>query len=82
MRVAASFLIAVGYTLLNGEHVKIERDLARRLHNAPGSASTSSGSVCFSPPCALAVLWYGVPFFLRAHASGEMSGNAGGLRRA
>ena len=34
----------------------------------------------FTPMC-LAVLWYGVPFFTRALASGEMSNNAGGLIR-
>ena len=39
------------------------------------------GFVCFLTPMCVAVLWYSVPFFLRAYASGEMSNNAGGLIR-
>lgn len=65
---AASFLIAAGYTLLQGEHVKVD------VVSCPcRSGSTCSASVCFLTPMALAVLWYGTPFFLRALASGEMS---------
>ena len=39
------------------------------------------GFVCFLTPMCVAVLWYSIPFFLRAYASGEMSNNAGGLIR-
>ncbi len=39
------------------------------------------GFSLFLTPMCLAILWYGVPFFLRGFESGEMSNNAGGLIR-
>ena len=77
---AASFLIAAGYTLLNGEHVKIDV-ISSRLSKRAQIGIDIFGFVCFLTPMCLAVLWYSVPFFLRAYASGEMSNNAGGLIR-
>jgi TRAP-type mannitol/chloroaromatic compound transport system permease small subunit len=77
---AASFLIAAGYTLLNGEHVKIDV-ISSRLSKRAQIGIDIFGFVCFLTPMCLAVLWYSVPFFLRAYASGEMSNNAGGLVR-
>jgi TRAP-type mannitol/chloroaromatic compound transport system permease small subunit len=35
----------------------------------------------FLTPMCLAILWYGIPFFLKGLYSGEMSSNAGGLIR-
>ena len=35
----------------------------------------------FLTPVCGAILWFGIPFFLQALASGEMSSNAGGLIR-
>lgn len=77
---AASFLIAAGYTLLNGEHVKIDV-ITSRLSKRAQIGIDIFGFVCFLTPMCVAVLWYSVPFFLRAYASGEMSNNAGGLIR-
>jgi TRAP-type mannitol/chloroaromatic compound transport system permease small subunit len=39
------------------------------------------GFVFFLTPFCLAILWYGIPFFLKGFHSGEMSSNAGGLLR-
>ena len=39
------------------------------------------GFVFFLTPLCIAVLWYGIPFFLKGFYSGEMSSNAGGLIR-
>jgi len=77
---AASFLIAAGYTLLQGEHVK-GAVVSSRFSKRTQIWIDVFGFVCFLTPMALAVLWYGTPFFLRALASGEMSSNAGGLIR-
>lgn len=77
---AASFLIAAGYTLLNGEHVKVDV-ISSRLSKRAQIWIDIFGFVCFLTPMCLAVLWYGIPFFTRALASGEMSNNAGGLVR-
>jgi len=77
---AASFLIAAGYTLLNGEHVKIDV-ITSRLSKRAQIWIDIFGFACFLTPMCLAVLWYGIPFFTRAFVSGEMSNNAGGLVR-
>lgn len=77
---AASFLIAAGYTLLNGEHVKIDV-VTSRLSKRAQIWIDIFGFACFLTPVCLAVLWYGIPFFTRAFVSGEMSNNAGGLVR-
>lgn len=77
---AASFLIAAGYTLLNGEHVKIDV-VTSRLSKRAQIWIDIFGFACFLTPVCLAVLWYGIPFFTRALVSGEMSNNAGGLIR-
>lgn len=77
---AASFLIAAGYTLLNGEHVKIDV-VTSRLSKRAQIWIDIFGFACFLTPMCLAVLWYGIPFFTRALVSGEMSNNAGGLIR-
>ena len=37
-------------------------------------------TLCLMPFC-LAILWFGIPFFLKAFYSGEVSSNAGGLLR-
>jgi TRAP-type mannitol/chloroaromatic compound transport system permease small subunit len=77
---AASFMLAAGYTLLNGEHVKIDV-VSSRLSKRGQIWIDVFGFVCFLTPVCLAVLWYGIPFFMQAFASGEMSNNAGGLVR-
>jgi TRAP-type mannitol/chloroaromatic compound transport system permease small subunit len=77
---AASFLLAAGYTLLNGEHVKIDV-VSGRLSKRKQIWVDIIGFVFFLTPVCLAILWYGIPFFLNGFRSGEMSSNAGGLIR-
>lgn len=77
---AASFLLAAGYTLLQGEHVRVDV-LASRLSKRKQIWIDIFGLVLFLTPMSLAVLWLGVPFFWQALQTGEMSGNAGGLIR-
>lgn len=77
---AAAFLIAAGYTLLNGEHVKIDV-ISSRLSKRAQIWIDVIGFTFFLTPVCLAILWYGVPFFLKGLYSGEVSSNAGGLIR-
>jgi TRAP-type mannitol/chloroaromatic compound transport system permease small subunit len=77
---AAAFLLAAGYTLLNGEHVKIDVVL-HRLSKRKQIWVDVFGFVVFLTPVCFAILWYGIPFFLQGFRSGEVSSNAGGLIR-
>lgn len=77
---AASFLLAAGYTLLNGEHVKIDV-ISGRLSKRAQIWIDVIGFAFFLTPMCFAVLRYGIPFFLQGYQSGEMSSNAGGLIR-
>lgn len=77
---AGSFLIASAYTLLNGEHVKIDV-LYSRFSKRTQTKIDIFGFVCFLTPVCGAMLWFGLPFFLKGLQSGEMSTNAGGLIR-
>ena len=77
---AASFLIAAGYTLLNGEHVKIDVISSRLSKRAQIWIDVFGFSVFLIPMC-MTILWYGTPFFIKGLYSGEMSSNAGGLIR-
>ncbi len=77
---AAAFLMAAGYTLLNGEHVKIDV-ISSRFSKRNQIWIDVFGFVCFLTPMCLAILWYGIPFFLQGFRSGETSSNAGGLVR-
>jgi TRAP-type mannitol/chloroaromatic compound transport system permease small subunit len=77
---ATAFLLASGYTLLNGEHVKIDVVL-HRLSKRAQIWVDIFGFIAFLTPMCLAVLYFGIPFFLQGYRSGEMSSNAGGLVR-
>lgn len=77
---AAAFLLAAGYTLLNGEHVKIDV-VYSRLSRKTQNWIDIFGFVVFLLPMAGVILWMAVPFFLQGYRSGEMSSNAGGLIR-
>ncbi|OGB08940.1 MAG: C4-dicarboxylate ABC transporter substrate-binding protein [Burkholderiales bacterium RIFCSPHIGHO2_12_FULL_61_11] len=77
---AASFLIAAGYTLLNGEHVKIDV-VTSHLSKRAQIWIDIFGFAAFLTPMCLAILYYGIPFFLQGYRSGEVSGSAGGLIR-
>lgn len=77
---AATFLLCAAYTLLNGEHVKIDvvySNFSKRTQ----MWIDIFGFAFFLTPFCLAILWYGVPFFLKGYVSNEMSSNAGGLIR-
>jgi TRAP-type mannitol/chloroaromatic compound transport system permease small subunit len=77
---AAAFLLAAAFTLLSGEHVKIDvvySRLSRRTQNR----IDIFGFVFFLLPVCAVILWFAVPFFLQGLRSGEMSSNAGGLIR-
>jgi TRAP-type mannitol/chloroaromatic compound transport system permease small subunit len=77
---AGAFLLAAGYTLLNGEHVKIDV-VSSRLSKRKQIWIDVFGFVFFLLPMCIVVLYYGIPFFLQGFHSGEMSSNAGGLIR-
>ncbi|GAB3770771.1 TRAP transporter small permease subunit [Ramlibacter monticola] len=77
---AGAFLLAAGYTLLNGEHVKIDV-VSSRLAKRKQIWIDVIGFALFLTPMCLVVLWFGTPFFLQGFRSGEMSSNAGGLIR-
>ena len=77
---AAAFLLASGFTLLHGEHVKIDV-ISSKLSRRGQIWIDIIGFTFFLTPMCLVILWYGVPFFLQGWESGEMSSNAGGLIR-
>ncbi|MFG6449608.1 TRAP transporter small permease subunit [Roseateles sp. BYS180W] len=75
---AAAFLLAAGYTLLNNEHVRIDVVVGRFSRRVQAWVDVFGLLVFLLPLCAV-VLYLGVPFFLQAWHSKEMSSNAGGL---
>lgn len=77
---AASFLLAAGYTLLEKEHVKVDVINAKLKLRTRIWIDILGFTFFLTPMCAI-VVYYGVPFFLQAFNSGEMSSNAGGLIR-
>jgi TRAP-type mannitol/chloroaromatic compound transport system permease small subunit len=77
---AAAFLLAAGYTLLHGEHVKIDV-IYSRFSRRNQNLIDIMGFALFLLPMCIVILWLGVPFFLQGLRSGEMSQNAGGLIR-
>lgn len=77
---AATFLLAAAYTLLNGEHVKIDV-IYTHFSKRTQMWIDIFGFTCFLMPFCLAILWYGIPFFLKGYITGETSSNAGGLVR-
>lgn len=77
---AATFLLCSAYTLLNGEHVKIDVLYGHWSKRAQMWIDVF-GFSCFLLPFCSAILWFGVPFFLKGFYSGEVSSNAGGLIR-
>ena len=77
---AATFLLCAAYTLLNGEHVKIDV-VYSHLSKRTQMWVDVFGFTCFLLPFCSAILWFSVPFFIKGYVSGEMSSNAGGLIR-
>lgn len=77
---AASFLLASSYTLLNNEHVKIDVVYSRFSRRTQTQIDIFGFAVFLLPMCS-AILWFGIPFFIKGYVSNEMSSNAGGLIR-
>ena len=77
---AGAFLLAAGYTLLHGEHVKIDV-VSSRFSKRKQIWIDVFGFLFFLLPVCLVILYYGIPFFLQGLRSGEVSSNAGGLIR-
>ena len=77
---AAAFLLASAYTLLSGEHVKIDVIYSHWSKRAQMWVDVI-GLTFFLTPFCIAILWFSVPFFLKGWSSGEMSPNTGGLIR-
>jgi len=77
---AGAFLLAAGYTLLQGEHVRIDV-ISSKLSKRKQIWIDVLGFALFLLPMCLVILYYGIPFFLQGFRSGEMSSNAGGLIR-
>ena len=75
---AAVFLLGASWTLKRNEHIRIDVVVGRfspRVH----TWIDILGGLFFLLPLCLVVLYSGVPFFIDALKSGEMSSNAGGL---
>lgn len=77
---AWSFLIAAGYTLLHREHVRIDV-LNSRLPKKVQVWIDIVGFALFLTPLCLTIIWLTWPVLLDMYASGETSGNSGGLIR-
>ena len=77
---AATFMLGVGYVMLNNAHVRIDF-ISTRLSKRTNAIIDALGLVVFTIPLALIMVNLGWPVFERAFASGEMSQNAGGLIR-
>ena len=77
---AWSFLIAVGYTLLHREHVRIDV-VNSRLSKKAQVWIDIIGFAFFLTPLCLTILWLSMPVVIQMYQSGEVSGNPGGLIR-
>ena len=75
---AAAFLLAAGDTLRAREHVRIDV-VVSRLSPRTQAALELFGLLVFLLPVCAVVLRHALPYFVQAFASGEVSGNAGGL---
>lgn len=77
---AATFLLCAGFTLLNGEHVKIDVLYGRWSKRAQTWIDVFGFTFFLLPFCS-AIIWFSMPFFLKGFATGEVSSNSGGLIR-
>lgn len=77
---AAVFLLAAGYTMLRGEHVKIDV-IAGRFSKRTQIKIEIFGIVAFLFPFCFQVISLVLPLVFKAYTTGEMSSNAGGLIR-
>jgi TRAP-type mannitol/chloroaromatic compound transport system permease small subunit len=74
----AVVLLGAAYTLQQNEHIRIDIVNAR-LKPRTRNIIELVGHVLFLMPLCIMMVWMGVPFFLRAFTSGEISASAGGL---
>jgi TRAP-type mannitol/chloroaromatic compound transport system permease small subunit len=72
------FLLCAGYTLYRNEHIRIDV-VAGRLSRRTQAWIDIFGTVFFLMPTVALLLYLGVPWFLNAWRSGEVSASAGGL---
>jgi TRAP-type mannitol/chloroaromatic compound transport system permease small subunit len=77
---AAVFLLAAGYTMLRGEHVRIDVILGR-FSKRTQIIIESVCIVLFLFPFCINVITLVWPLVVKAYVTGEMSSNAGGLIR-
>jgi len=75
---SAVFLIAAGYTLLDGEHVRVDL-LYGRLPRKGQLWVEILGSIFFLFPFCVASIWLSWPTVAQKLSSGEVSNNPGGL---
>jgi TRAP-type mannitol/chloroaromatic compound transport system permease small subunit len=77
---SAVFLLAAGYTLLRGEHVRIDVILGRFSKRTQIIVESVCIVLFLFPFCinVIALVW---PLVVKAYVMGEMSSNAGGLIR-
>ncbi|MGK9231239.1 TRAP transporter small permease subunit [Inquilinus limosus] len=77
---SAVFLLAAGYTLLRGEHVKVDILYSRRSRRTQIWIEIF-GIVFFLLPFCVVTILFTWPVVAGKYVSGEMSGDAGGLIR-
>lgn len=75
---SAVFLLCAGYTLLRGEHVRIDI-LAARLSRRTQVVIDILGTLFFLLPFTVAAIWLSWPQVVSKFLSGEVSSSAGGL---
>jgi len=77
---AAVFLLAAGYTMLRGEHVRIDVILGRFSKRTQIKIEAVCIVIFLFPFCinVITLVW---PLVVKAYITGEMSSNAGGLIR-
>jgi len=75
---SAVFLFGAGYTLLHGQHVRIDI-ISNRLSKKAQMWIDILGTVLFLFPMAITIMWLSWPVFVQAYERHEVSTNAGGL---
>ncbi len=75
---SAVFLLCAGYTLLRGEHVRIDI-IASHLSRRTQVVIDILGTLVFLLPFTIAVVWLSWPQVVSKVLSGEVSSSAGGL---
>ena len=75
---SAVFLLCAGYTLLKGEHVRIDI-LVSRLNRRTQVVIDILGTLFFLLPFTVATIWFSWPQVVSKVLSGEGSSSAGGL---